>query len=636
MRWLRQRLLVLAGFLSLSLLALSAAAREKPPAAAPIFEKDILPILEAKCLRCHGADQQKADLDLRSKTTVLKGGETGPAISPGSAERSALWVKVAADKMPPGQNKLTEAEKELVRTWLETGARDNGTAVVAETHGDRQVTESDRQFWAFQKPVRPDVPQVQHTSRVRNPIDAFVLAALEKKGLTLAPEADRLVLLRRASLDLIGLPPSPRAIEAFLADSAEGAYDRLIDRLLASQHYGERWGRHWLDIAGYADSEGILDADYVRTASWRYRDYVIRSFNQDKPYDRFLKEQLAGDELVDYWTAYRTQRELSPDVLEGLIATGYLRCASDTSRPDFVNIKNAPGYYYQTLNDTVKIVASSLLGLTVQCAKCHSHKYDPILQTDYYRLQAIFMSGYRPSQWVPQVERRRLEASEAQEKEANAYNAHIDADLAPFRKQLTELQQQYGERLFQERLAQLPEVIREDVRLALNTEAAKRTEVQKYLAGKFQKDLRPEPGVLAKTLEAKYPEYKTKRQPLEAAIRAGEAKRHTFPEIRAFYDLPGEAKTHLLRRGDYLNPGPEVQPGVLAVVSAARPFTWTPPAKEIPTSGRRRAFAEWLTQPDHPLTARVLVNRLWSHHFGAGIGAEHRTHRRQDSRVGPV
>src|SRR5262249_12329993 len=206
---------------------------------------------------------------------------------------------------------------------------------------------------------------------------------------------------------------------------------------------------------------------------------VIRALNQDKPYDRFLKEQIAGDELTDYWAAHRTQKELGPDVVEGLVATGYLRCASDTSRPDFVNIKNAPGYYYQTLDDTLKIVASSTLGLTVQCAKCHSHKYDPVPQAEYYRMQAVFMSAYRPYQWVPQVQRRLLEATEAQEKEANEQNAKIDAVITQLRKQNEEWQRQFGERLFAERLAKLPEAIREDVRSALATDPAKRNEVQK-------------------------------------------------------------------------------------------------------------------------------------------------------------
>src|SRR5205807_4013169 len=196
-----------------------------------------------------------------------------------------------------------------------------------------------------------------------------------------------------------------------------------------------------------------------RTAAWRYRDYVIRAFNADKPYDRFLQEQIAGDELVDYWTAYRTEKALRPEVVEALVATGYLRCASDTSRPDFVTIKNAPGYYYQTLDDTVKIVSSALLGLTVQCAKCHSHKYDPIPQTDYYRLQAVFMSGYRPSQWVPQVQRKLNEATAAQEKDAAQVNAQVDAAVARLKKEADALRQSFAERLLVDGLAKLPEAI---------------------------------------------------------------------------------------------------------------------------------------------------------------------------------
>jgi Protein of unknown function (DUF1553)/Protein of unknown function (DUF1549) len=485
--------------------------------------------------------------------------------------------------------------------------------------GDGQFTDADRQFWAFRPPARPAVPKVRSGDRVRNPIDAFVLAALEKQGLTLAPEADRLTLIRRATFDLTGLPPTPQEVEAFVADSAPEAYERLIDRLLASPHYGERWGRHWLDLAGYADSEGILDADYVRSAAWRYRDYVIRAFNTDKPYDRFLKEQLAGDELTDYWVAYQAQKELPAEVVEGLIATGFLRCASDTSRPDFVNIKDAPGYYYQTLDDTVKIVASSLLGLTVQCAKCHSHKYDPIPQTEYYRLQAVFMSGYRPSQWVPQVQRKLNEATAAQEKAATEANAKVDAAVAKTKKEADVLRQSFAERLFADGLAKLPEAIREDVRMALATAPDKRNEVQKYLGAKFQKDLRPDAAALAAVLTRTYPEYANRSKTLADAIRAEETKRVAFPEIRALYDLPGEAKTQLLRRGDYLKPGQEVRPGTLSVLATAKPFAWSPPSAGARTSGRRLAFAEWMTQPDHPLTARVLMNRLWLHHFGEGL-----------------
>src|SRR5262249_27789661 len=235
----------------------------------------------------------------------------------------------------------------------------------------------------------------------------------------------RVTLLRRATLDLTGLPPTPEEIDAFLADKRPDAYERQVERLLASPRYGERWGRHWLDVAGYADSEGILDADYVRTAAWRYRDYVIAAFNADKPYDRFLQEQLAGDELTDYHSAYQSQKKLPADVVEGLVATGFLRCASDTSRPDFVNIKRASGYYYQTIDDTVKIVATATMGLTLHCAKCHGHKFDPIPHRDYYQVQAIFMGAYRPSQWVPQVQRRLLEATASQQAEADKHHAAI-------------------------------------------------------------------------------------------------------------------------------------------------------------------------------------------------------------------
>ncbi len=356
------------------------------------------------------------------------------------------------------------------------------------------------------------------------------------------------------------------------------------------------------------------------SAAWRYRDYVIRALNQNKPYDRFLQEQLAGDELVDYWAAYQTNKELPPHVIEALTATGFLRCASDTSRPDFVKIKNAPGYYFQTLDDTLKIVASAIMGLTVQCAKCHSHKYDPIPQTDYYRLQAIFMSGYRPAQWVPQVQRRLLEATAVQEKEAKDHNANVDAAIALLKKRAEELVRVQTAKLFEHGLAKLPAVIREDVRAAFIAEPAKRTEVQKYLAERFQADLKPTGPELQKKLDEDA-DTKAARQRLLEEVKRHEGQRRTFPEIRAFYDLPGEAKTQLLRRGDYLQPGPEVTPGVPAVLTKAAGVSFPQREKDAKTSGRRLAFARWLTSPDHPLTARVLVNRLWLHHFGQGLVA---------------
>jgi hypothetical protein len=577
-----------------------------------------LPIFEAKCLRCHGADSQKAGLDARTRAGLIRGGETGPSLSPGSAERSDMWVKIAGDKMPPGKVKLTEAEKVTIRAWIDGGAKaiDAGSA---SSVAERQVSAEDRKHWAFRPAQRPLMPPVRNLAKARNPIDRFLLAALEAKGLSYATEAERATLVRRLSLDLTGLPPTPVEIDAFVNDPRPDAYEHLVERLLASPHYGERWGRHWLDLAGYADSEGILDADLQRSDAWRYRDYVIRAINADMPYDRFLQEQIAGDELVDFWGARKNQAELPAAVIDAVTATGFLRCASDASRPDFVNIKNAPGYYYQTLDDTLRILTSATMGLTLHCARCHSHKYDPIPQSDYYRLQAVFMSGYRPKQWVPQEQRRLLIATETQEKAAAAHNAVIDGRLAELAKQQAQLQTQFGDRLFGERLAKLPEVIREDVRKAFATEAKARNEIQKYLVERFQSELKPEVKQLVPLLTATYADYKAKSGALAESIRQETARKQNLPAMRAFYDLPGEVNTPLLRRGDYLNPGPDLPPGVLAVLLTPKPFAWQPPAKEAPTSGRRLAFARWLTQPDHPLTTRVVVNRLWLHHFGEGL-----------------
>ena len=273
------------------------------------FEKAVLPIFQAKCLSCHGENKQRASLDLRTKASVLYGGESGAGLKPGAPAESLLWNKIRLDEMPPGTTKLTAMEKETIQRWIKTGAPavDNSSLPPALAV---QVPDEDRQFWSFQKPVRPPVPAVHAQQRVRNPIDAFILAALEKKGLTLSPEVDRLSLLRRVTYDLTGLPPAPEEIEAFLADASPNAYEKAVDRLLASHRYGERWGRHWLDLAGYADSEGLLRGDFIRSSAWRYRDYVIRAFNQDKPYDRFLQEQIAGDELVDYLAKFQQGLEL--------------------------------------------------------------------------------------------------------------------------------------------------------------------------------------------------------------------------------------------------------------------------------------------------------------------------------------
>ena len=376
------------------------------PAPPPIFEKDILPLFQAKCLRCHGADQRRAELDLRNRAAILRGGESGPAVAPGSPDKSLLWTKVIYNRMPPGKaEKLTDAERAPVRAWIEGGARDGGGAVQAD-EGTAPITEEDRRFWSFRRPVRPAAPAVKQAARVRNPIDAFLLAKLEDKGLTFAPMPSRTTLLRRVAFDLTGLPPTPTEIGDFLQDESPDAYEKVVDRLLATPRYGERWGRHWLDLAGYADSEGILDADYVRTAAWRYRDYVIRAFNSDKPYDRFLKEQIAGDELIDYWTAYHTAKELPPDVVESV----------DRHRLSALRLRHEPAGLRRHQErprlllpdarrhaEDRRVLHAGPDGAVRQLSQpqIRPHPADRLLPH-----AGDLHVRYRPSQWVPQVQRR--------------------------------------------------------------------------------------------------------------------------------------------------------------------------------------------------------------------------------------
>ena len=303
----------------------------------PLFERDIVPIFAAHCLKCHGLEARHADLDLRTPPLILRGGKSGPAVVPTSAEKSLLFQKVSTAAMPPGNEiKLSNEQVETLRRWIEGGAhaaRPYGTLSKSEAP---PITEKDRMFWSFQKPVLPPVPRIRQRNRVRNPIDNFVLAKLEEKGLSFSKDAETATLIRRAYFDLTGLPPSPQEVEAFTLDKSPGAYDRLLDRLLASPHFGERWGRHWLDAAGYADTMGgDNDAGITKVGQgkWRYRDYVVRAFNEDKPYDQFLTEQIAGDELVDW----RSAKKFTPEIQEKLIATGFLRTAYDDTDENELN-----------------------------------------------------------------------------------------------------------------------------------------------------------------------------------------------------------------------------------------------------------------------------------------------------------
>jgi cytochrome c553 len=587
------------------------------PAATPksrpvVFESDVAPILRAYCWKCHGGEGRSAGLDMRSLPLLLAGGKSGPAIVRGAAQKSLLYRKLESGQMPPGKElKPTPAHRATIRAWLDGGAAAKYEGGPLTRREDPPLKAKDRQWWAFRIPRRPPVPTVLHRDRVRTPIDAFLLRRLEDKGLSFSPDADRIALVRRVYLDLIGLPPHPEEVDAFLADSSPDAYEKLVDRLLASPHYGERWGRHWLDAAGYVDTIATdNDAAIIteREGIWKFRDYVIRSFNQDKPYDRFLVEQIAGDELVDW----RNAPSYTPQIKELLIATGFLRQAADvTYAPEL----NTADIRHQVLFDTVQILGSNVLGLTVHCAQCHSHKFDPISQADYYRLAAFFAPAYDPLNWVHSNDRFLPDVSAGEKKLIEAHNASVDQQVARVRKDIESISEPIARKVLESKFQALPEAIRADTKAALALSAKKRNAVQKYLADKLGPQLKATPAEIDRATDAA-----ARRKIADANKRISEliASKRSFGKIQALWDIEAPPKTWLYRRGDFTMPGAEVRAAVPAVLDdPARPFAL--PAARGGSTGYRLALARWLARPEHPLTARVFVNRTWQHFFGRGI-----------------
>jgi len=583
------------------------AAVSSPPALN--FEDDVVPVLEVRCFQCHGAETRKAGLDLRRRFSILKGGDSGTALVPGKPDESLLVEMVVKKEMPPKEEDPLDARQiDLLRRWVASGApiKGKGESPLETAEADNLVSDKDRQFWAFQPPIRPQIPAVKDLHRVRNPIDAFLLSKLEASGLSFNPDASKLVLMRRVSFDLTGLPPTLEEIDAFLADESADAYERLVGRLLDSPQYGERWGRHWLDVVGYAESDGYLDADRERPEAWRYRDYVIRAFQNDKPYDQFIREQIAGDELQDW----RGPKELSNELVDQLVATGFLRTASDPTYPGY---KEKPEIY-KVLADTMQIVGSTFLGVTIQCARCHEHKLEPISQRDYYQLQAVFAGAYDPNRWLASGERMIPLATDAEQAAINAHNKAVAERVSALQAESNRLLGDHRDKVFHEKVPQVPAAVREMLKAALLIPAEKRNEEQKKLVAEHA------PGVVIddNAVFARFADLKKEIEKLQAAIAAESALTRPITQLRGLVDLDDKpAETFVLRRGDFNNKGRGVAPGVPAVL-AASDFRLQP-APLPRSSGRRRAFADWLTDPKHPTTARLQVNRLWAWHFGKGI-----------------
>lgn len=522
-------------------LALTASAKAADPAPLEFFEKEVRPLLIAKCLDCHGGKKTKAGLRLTSREEVLKGGDSGPSAVPGKPEASLLIKALHyadSPRMPP-KEKLKDREIEILTKWVKLGVPwPEATVKPVATTEAFTVTEAQRRFWAFQ-PLKDIAPPRRADDRwSATPVDAFILAKLEERKLRPAPAADRRTLLRRATFNLTGLPPTPEELEAFEKDPTPDAFARVVDRLLASPHYGERWGRHWLDVVRYADSAGET-ADYPAPEAWRYRDYVIAAFNADRPFDAFVREQLAGDVL-----AASAPPEKYADLV---VATGYLAVAR---RFGFDSVAD----HYLTIEDTIDTLGKSFLGLTLGCARCHDHKYDPVSSLDYYGLYGIFDS----TQYA-------FPGSEKEKRPRNLVPLLPPAEYArvvgPLQKRLAEVH----------------------------------AEIQKLAAQRAGTPVKP---------SGPMDELKRERDTLASKIGA----------VPVAYAV-GEGKAHnarLHRRGDPNILGPEVPRKFLTLFGDE--------AVRGDAGSGRLALASWLTSgPAAPLVARVMVNRVWQGHFGAGL-----------------
>lgn len=537
----------------------------------------VQPIFVKNCFQCHGNGKAKGGLNLYVRDHLLAGGESGAAIDLESPRKSLLLdaINYVSYEMPPS-GKLPQQQIDIIAKWIEIGApmpvRDDIIEIKAE-HGVPQVNEETRNHWAFRKLQSPEVPQIEGASWVRNPIDAFVLRRLNAAGLEPNPQADKATLVRRLYYNLIGLPPTPDQVEAFLQDASPNAYEKLVDSLLASPHYGEHQARYWLDLVRYAESNSF-ERDNPKPFVWKYRDYVIRSFNEDKPYDRFLLEQLAGDELP----------EVTPD---SIIATGYYRLGQWDDEPADPKLA-----MYDELDDIIATTSQGMLGLSMNCARCHDHKLDPIPQADYYRMVAFFRNirryGLRSDESIFERSVRSIATPDEAAMHAEVVANHQQR-VAQLRSELDEVEAPIREKLeggerddFQDDSVRL-RIIRKYKGTLITSEA-----LEQYAAKrKTWTDLR--------------------NNPPKSSAQALAVTEHGV-------DVP---PTHVLIRG---NPGAEgsvVEPAFPAVLTAAPPRIEQPASGQ--SSGRRLAFATWLTDANNALPLRVIVNRLWQWNYGRGL-----------------
>lgn len=519
------------------------------------FARDVKPLLARKCFSCHGPDKAEAGLRLHefeAATAELDSGQY--AIVPGKPEQSELLARVSSQdefvRMPPEGEPLKAEEVEVLKRWIDSGAE-------WEKH------------WSFKPVTRPEVPPVERQDWVQNPIDAFILHRLEKNGLQPNPPADKIALIRRVYYDLTGLPPSPEEVQSFLKNNDPNAYEELVDRLLASPQYGERWARHWLDLVRYAETNSF-ERDGTKPNAWKYRDYVIRSFNEDKPYSQFVREQLAGDELDEV-------------TKESLIATGYYRLGIWDDEPaDPLQAR------YDELDGIITTTSQVFLGLTVNCARCHDHKIDPIPQTDYYKMLAFF---HELTPYGTRGDQRSFSQTDVSPPELIAEYQRLDREERALQQEIRRIEQ-----------LGIVKMSAEDQR---KTEGRERAKV---LKAKLQEHLS----------KADWELYQEKQK----ALQSVQQHRRNLPARETVLSVakcrPQPPETFVFQRGSPQAPGEKVEPGFPEIFEAPQPEL--PQSKrEDHSSGRRRVLANWIVSPENRLTSRVIVNRIWQHHFGRGI-----------------
>jgi Protein of unknown function (DUF1553)/Protein of unknown function (DUF1549)/Planctomycete cytochrome C/PA14 domain len=700
-------LLLLAGGFA----ATASGADEKTfsPEDVKFYESQVKPILDESCLKCHGGEKTKADLKVTSRGALLRGGETGPAVVLDKPDTSLLlkMVNYADDdhQMPPKQ-KLPPEKIAIITEWVKKGLPwTPGVVDEAAVAAPKKpiINDETRNFWAYKKPVKQDLPKVSNAAWVSNPIDAFVLADLDQNNLKPAPSASREALIRRVYYDLIGLPPTATEVAEFAASKDPKAYENLIEKLLANPHYGEKWGRHWLDVVGYADTNGY-ERDGNKPNAWRYRDYVVKAFNQDKPYDRFLKEQLAGDELAD-------------KDADSITATGYYRMGLWDDEPADRELAK-----YDNLDRIVSTTGGGLLGMAVGCARCHDHKRDPIPQDDYYRLLAFFNNIKHMNNGGPDIETK-VSSSEAEknawqarttalEKEVAATEQAFTAKLPPQERQAASVPAGFRKLSFRQykgHYDHIPEFDKLEVerkgeiadglidptiagrendygfvfegeleipnagtytfrldsddgsRLTINGKQVLEMDGIRGLSGYKDAPVQLKAGkakvrldyfqavggrglkmlwsgsaigtrALVKGSEieagaaqdlasliddrgvellgaATYASYRSARRELNH-LRANPAGDYSALSIT---EQGGVSDTFVLARGNPQGKTKKVEPGFPQVLGFPEPTLPNTP------KGRRTILADWIANPDNPLTARVMANRLWQHHFGRGI-----------------